>query len=319
MIPPGLELEPNSFMSNEEEPTPVIVQTKNPDAAAEVATVELTNLHRGDDDNNNVIDMTSEVAVRADDSSSSFVLRRQQPRDPVLVETVESEDDFARTTHQQQQQREGSTAVNNDNKKKEDLQITVFDIFPQNTQAAIRCTMTLLAACLVPAVCLTLLGAMESHSATGFLVLVVVWVVLLSLFAALVWFVQKVILEHDHHQRNAQVFHPYIHAVADMIVQEYRDLKEDWKYEYLLMLEDGPVDAVSTEETEYVRMDDENATATARIRKQQTGRGRKPKSAIFRNIVKPIMRPLFSRRRKRKLQRQQEAVVAAENYVPVEV
>jgi hypothetical protein len=171
-------------------------------------------------------------------------------------------------------------------------------VLPRTMQASVRLGMTLLFALLVPAALLTVWCAPKQYA----LVIGAFWLLLILLFMGLVWVVRAVIMN----DARARVFHPYLHAVADHLFQEYNDFREDWRHE-ILLLTDGPAE-------------EEKTTAAAAQTQTQTptlpAKRRKPKSTVFRAIVQPFL-PLFRRRRRRKQREQEEK--DSSSYVPPSV
>ena len=155
------------------------------------------------------------------------------------------------------------------------VEILAQQVFPQTTQAFIRVGMTLLFVLLVPAAVLTIISSPDYA-----LVLTVAWIIVLGLFAGLILVVRSV-------NTNRRIFHPYIHAVADAVVQEWQDFRSDWNESETLLLENEHSVTVATTD------------ASSSPGEEPKPRRRRAKSRVFRAVVQPFL-PFFRRRRKRR-------------------
>lgn len=190
--------------------------------------------------------------------------------EPVVVTTVHSEE---------------SGEMKN---KTEEAKELTFDIFPKSTRASIQMGMTLLFVLLLPAAFLTITSNPEYAFVIG-----VFWFILVSLFLGLIWVVRAVMLKDS----RAQVFHPIVHAVAERIIQEINDFRDDIRQE-ILLITDGPVDY---EDCSEVSQDQSSCPAKNTKKKTISEQSRKPKSVIFRAVVQPFL-PLARRRKRRQKQ-----------------
>jgi hypothetical protein len=201
-----------------------------------------------------------ELSNLSDHSQQTTTSRK---REPVVVTTVTSEES-------------GELDVQNDSE-------TSLDVFPQSTQASIQWGVTLLFVLLLPAVFLTI----TSNPKYAFVVCLF-WLVLLTLFLGLIWVIRAFVLNDS----RAQVLHPLVHMIAEKIVQEIREFHSDFRQE-LLLLTDGPVEEANETET----ADTRQSPATIN-RRSMSSQSRKPRSAIFRAVVQPLL-PLMRRRKGR--------------------
>jgi hypothetical protein len=173
----------------------------------------------------------------------------------------------------------------------------VMSFLPHSQSHMIRTVMTMLLGLLVAGILCTFLLVPQYA-----LFLASLWTLLISLFAALAWFVQNAVLNN-----RSTVLHPYLHAAAAAVMTEYQLFSQDWRDEVLML----------TNEAEHP---DKQVDASARagtFAMMQPPLKRKGKSKLFRLVVRPFV-PMMSRRRQRKKERK-EANVPASGYVPPEI
>lgn len=163
-----------------------------------------------------------------------------------------------------------------------------FDIFPKSTKASIQMGMTLLFILLLPAVFLTITSNPEYAFVIG-----IFWFILVSLFIGLIWVVRSVMLNDS----RAQVFHPIVHAVAERIIQEFTDFRDDIRQE-IHLIADGSVDDEYVKGSESSSQPKEQTTTRSTRKRLMSGNQRRPKSAIFRTVIQPLL-PLVRRRKRR--------------------
>jgi len=139
-----------------------------------------------------------------------------------------------------------------------------------------------------------------------------VWVTLFFLFALFVWFVQQTVLcassSSNSNRKNPRVFHPAVHAVAGWVQRQVRDLRDDFTdyYDGLMLANEAAYDSY-------------NEAPTAAVKEGNNLHEKKPRSALFRMVFKPVLNVAFRGRRKRRKQRKEEAAAraaSATSYVP---
>jgi hypothetical protein len=167
---------------------------------------------------------------------------------------------------------------------------TVLSFLPQNQAHAVRMAMTLLLGLLVTGVLCTFLMVPQYA-----LLLSLFWMLLISLFAGLVWFVQTAVL-----QNRTSVFHPYVHKFGAAVMSEYHAFYDDWRQEVLMLTNQDVADD----------LEGSSGKSASSYAPQQPSK--KGESRLFRLAVKPFL-PLMARRRQRKKAAQQ---VANSEYVP---
>lgn len=170
---------------------------------------------------------------------------------------------------------------------------------PHSQSHMIRTVMTMLLGLLVAGILCTFLLVTQY---AAFLALL--WTLLISLFAALAWFVQNSVLKN-----RSTVLHPYLHAAAAAVMTEYQLFYRDWREEVLLLTNDA-------------ENPDKQVDASARagtFAMMQPPPKRKGKSRLFRLVVRPFL-PMMSRRRQRRKERKEESQPEpASDYVPPEM
>jgi hypothetical protein len=198
-------------------------------------------------------------------------------------------------------QRESVEDSQHQNSEYESSQATAAHDFlsflPHSQSHMIRTVMTMLLALLVAGILCTFLLVPQYA-----IFLALLWTLLISLFAALAWFVQNAVLKN-----RSTVLHPYLHAAAAAVMTEYQLFSQDWRDEVLMI----------TNEAEHP---DKQVDASARagtFAMMQPPLKRKGKSKLFRLVVRPFL-PMLSRRRQRKKERE-EANEPASGYVPPEM
>jgi hypothetical protein len=128
-----------------------------------------------------------------------------------------------------------------------------------------------------------------------------VWVILGILFVGFVWFVQQTVLCTSQPGARRRAFHPAVHAVADWVIREVKDIAADCRNEYLQLIANKPA-----HESGYV----------AEPTMPETQRTH-PRSKLFRNIVKPLIKLTFGgRRKRRKEKKKQKSTEESKSYVP---
>jgi hypothetical protein len=174
----------------------------------------------------------------------------------------------------------------------------ILQFLPHSQSHMIRTVMTMLLALLVAGILCTFLLVPQYA-----VFLALLWTLLISLFAALAWFVQNAVLKN-----RSTVLHPYLHAAAAAVMTEYQLFSQDWRDEVLML----------TNEAEHPdKQVDLNARAGTYAMMLPPPPKRKGKSKLFRLVVRPFL-PMLSRRRQRKKE-QKEANPPASSYVPPEM
>ena len=183
-------------------------------------------------------------------------------------------------------------------------------VMHQNVNSTVRWTMTGAALLFVLAGFLTILVASQYR-----FVLACVWATLLFMFVAFVWFVQQTVICSN--SRNKRVFHPALHAVAGWVQQRVQDLRDDARacYDEVLLLANEP-EFDNYKEASYFESESGDNKNSNKARRTD-GDGRKPKSALFRVILKPALSVILGGRRRRRQKRaQQETTPSSSLYVP---
>jgi hypothetical protein len=173
----------------------------------------------------------------------------------------------------------------------------VFSFLPHSQSHMIRTVMTMLLGLLVAGILCTFFLVPQYA-----VFLALLWTLLISLFAALAWFVQNAVLKN-----RSTVLHPYLHAAAAAVMTEYQLFSQDWRDEVRMI----------TNEAEHP---DKQVDASARagtFAMMQPQLKRKGKSKLFRLVVRSFL-PMMSRRRHRKKERN-ETNEPASGYVPPEM
>jgi hypothetical protein len=199
-----------------------------------------------------------------DDHDSQQFTNSCRKLEPVVVTTVTSEES-------------GEVEVQKDSEAS-------FDVFPKSTQASIQLGVTLLFVLLLPAAFLTIASNPEYA-----LIICLFWFILVSLFLGLIWVIRAVVFKDS----RAQVLHPLVHMIAERIVREIQDFHSDFRQEFLLLTE-GPAEQVNDSDTPDTRQSPAKTS-----RRSISGQSRKPRSAIFRAVVQPLL-PLMRRRKVRR-------------------
>lgn len=178
-------------------------------------------------------------------------------------------------------------------------------VLTQNTETTVRWTMTAAASLFGVAAFLTVLVASNYR-----FFLACVWVMLGFMFVGFVWFVQQTILCAKS-QSPRRVFHPAVHAVADWVIREVQHFADDFRDEYLQLID---------EKAAYDSYNDNGYVAEPTVPQTQQQQQRKPKSKLFRAIVKPLMHLALGggrrKRRKEKKKQQQAEESSKSAYVP---
>jgi hypothetical protein len=182
------------------------------------------------------------------------------------------------------------------NAESNNVQAYVLTFMPQSQSHMIRTAMTMLLGLMVAGMLYTFVLVPQYALLLGLL-----WIVLISLFGGLAWFIQNAVL-----QNRSTVLHPYIHAAAAAVIFEYKLFAEDWREEVLMLTNE----AANPDKTV-----DASARAAGPYMLQQPKR--KGKSRLFRLAVRPFL-PMMSRRRQRRKDRE-ESNPAASSYVPPDV
>jgi hypothetical protein len=217
---------------------------------------------------------------------------------PVAAPTVPHKSNLEDSQHQRNLEYE-STQVASASAQTNDI----LQFLPHSQSHMIRTAMTMLLALLVAGIMCTFLLVQSQYA----VFLALLWTLLVSLFAALAWFVQNAVLKN-----RSTVLHPYLHAAAAAVMTEYRLFSQDWRDEVLML---------SNEAEHPDKQVDLNARAGNYDSMQAAPPKRKGKSKLFRLVVRPFL-PMLSRRRRRKNTERQEQTnppASASSYVPPEM
>jgi len=126
----------------------------------------------------------------------------------------------------------------------EDTILSPFDsVLQENANSTVRWAMTAAAFLFVLAGFLTIVVASQYR-----FFLACVWVTLMFMFAAFVWFVQQtVICSSSRKAGSKRVFHPAVHAVAGWVQQQVQDFTDDARdyYDGLLLANEAAHDSCS--------------------------------------------------------------------------
>jgi hypothetical protein len=232
-----------------------------------------------------------------------------------LLERIEVETVYSETDSQQPSDKTYSP--------KHDSSTDMLAKLPADMARAVKFAMTFMATLLLVAAVLTTANAAQHH--TPLVPLLICWVVLAS-FGLVLWCLLRVVLQECHQD---VLLHPLVQAVTRHFRNEYIAFTEDFQYEYnRLLLTDGDPSSSSavtphqeTDESLYHAMASDctaSATATRNQKDEEQNKtsSRRPKSAVFRTLVLPVM-PLFARRRKRREKQQNQQSADMKNqYVP---
>jgi hypothetical protein len=155
-----------------------------------------------------------------------------------------------------------------------------------STRYTFRFGLTILASLLAVAGCLTVIVATQYK-----LFIAIFWIILIAAFVGLVWFAQTAVLV------GRRPFHPAVHAVADWIVTECHNFVDDWRNadELLLLTNESKNEVNPSQKLETLNNAENFQNLEHGVQRQTHW---KPKSAIFRAVVKPFL--LLRIRRKRK-------------------
>lgn len=230
---------------------------------------------------------------------------RNRATEPVVVTTVVSYDMTDEPIRSGQLSNHARENTGGNTTAKDNFPTTEVVLLPRTAQASVQLAMTLLVALLVPAAFLTILCAPQYA-----FIITISWAMIILLFFAFTCFARSIILR----DARAKIFHPYLHAVVDPFLQEIDNFNQDWKEEMLLLTDgtvdqssDAPKDCSTAELPQhgppFALPDEAQATVSKR---------RKPKSIIFRVMVKPFV-PLVRRRKRRQ---NQEPVPKPQPYQP---
>jgi hypothetical protein len=181
------------------------------------------------------------------------------------------------------------------NSESESTQAHALNILPWSQSQIIRTAMTVLLGLLVAGMLCTFILVPQYA-----VLLVLLWTLLISLFAGLAWFVQNAVLKN-----RSTVLHPYLHAAAAAVMTEYQLFSQDWREEVLMLTSDA--------EHPDKKVDASARSGTFAMQPPK----RKGKSRLFRLVVRPFL-PMTSRRRQRRKERE-EVNQPASGYVPPEL
>jgi len=199
----------------------------------------------------------------------------------------------------------------------EDILLSPLDgILQQNATSTVRWTMTAVAFLFCVAGFLTILAASSYR-----FFLTCVWITLICMFAAFVWFVQQTVLcaPNSSGKRGGgrgRVFHPTVHAVAGWVRQQVQDFRDDFRayYDTLMLDNEAAFD-------NYHQCGTDGSRMGVGAKAENKG-NRKSRSALFRVVFKPVMNIAFRGRRKRRKKRKEDqeaaaaAAAAAAGYTP---
>ena len=195
----------------------------------------------------------------------------------------------------------------------EDILLSPLDsVLQQNSTSTVRWTMTAVAVLFCVAGFLTILAASSYR-----FFLTCVWITLICMFAAFVWFVQQTVLcaPNSGKRGRGRVFHPTVHAVAGWFQQQVQDFRDDFRayYDTLMIDNEAAFDNYHQHGSDDGMMGDGA--------KAENKANRKSRSALFRVVFKPVMNIAFRGRRKRRKKRKQDqeaaaAAAAATGYAP---
>lgn len=207
------------------------------------------------------------------------------------------------------------SVYDNSQHSKPDTQF-VLVCMPQTQEEAIQFGMTLLFTLIVAAGFLSFLAARNYR-----FVVAIVWLLLISLFSLFAFFVQEGVLGSEKGTGRARrVFHPVIHAAADMLVAELENFRKDWN-EQILLLTNGEErqeeDVVSDDDLDNLNHGElshqEHVMPVKKGRWKNRFRGKShkfrssgsseqqpPRSRVFLVLVKPLLPILRQQRRTQK-------------------
>jgi hypothetical protein len=292
-----MEMEPASFDKSDEGPGIPESEQKVSISRQEAARVALPQRTQNDAD-------TDPIQHREYEGNEHFLStleeihstkdRRKQGTKP-LGSTATSLVDSAAMSQQQQpagKDQNGPPVCNDD----EDIISPLEGILKQNAEVTVRWTMTAVAALLAISAFLTVLVASNYRFLVACL-----WATLLVMFVGFAWFVQQTVFCAPGQSRR--VFHPAVHAVADWVMKEVNAFVEDCRDEYTALK--------IANEAAY-----ENYRESAGAASAQEPEERKPKSKLFRIMVKPLLNLTFRGRRKRRKEQTMHQQTKASSYVP---
>ena len=222
------------------------------------------NFHKGE------VDQADDAKDSSFSCESKKISRTKTKRQAVIVETVNEDGDS-----------DDGLAQEDDTPQK--AASLVISCMPQTQEQAIQLGMTILFSCFVAGAVLSFLAVSKEFR----FVMAVVWILLLFLFGLFIYFIQSGALEQTSRGREGRVFHPIIHAAAQMIVDEINNFQQDWKEEVLLLTYDGPDETVD-DSNQYVQQDGDKCP-TPDEANLQNKKKRRGKSRMFRVFVKPIL------------------------------